>query len=116
MGYIRHRAVIFTGCDYPDDALSDLRRIADEKCRCTDAPPGVVSEVYSGVNGYNSFAVFPCGSKVGWGLSEKLDVVIDELIKLTEGRGIEYGRVQFYDDQGVVFLKTRDCEVEKVMK
>ncbi len=115
MGYIRHKALIVTGSDYNDsdynDAVSKCQHFAEKQYENTDVPKGVVTPIYSGVNGYTSFAILPDGSKEWWDTSNDSDECVREIIKKIESYrdedgepSIHYAYVQLYDDNGVVEL------------
>lgn len=101
MGYIRHHAIIVTAPDY-DLGNATLREARDFAAR----NGGLVSEiVQSTINGYQSFVMFPDGSKEGWPESELGDARRAALIafmdtkRYSDGSGpLDWAEVQYGDD------------------
>ena len=52
------------------------------------------------VNGYQSFAVFPDGSKEGWWTSAEGDRCRAELIAYLKSEGVDFAHVRFGGDGG----------------
>lgn len=74
MGTIQHSAVIVTSWD--DKKLARAHKKAKKLFKKQD-----VTKLYGqGVNGYKSFAIVPCGSKLGWGPAEELDSAIENFV------------------------------------
>lgn len=116
MGYMRHHAIIVTSRD--DVVIEKAHGWAMELFAPTEVSIGedpiardwssLVSPIALGVvNDQRSFAVFPDGSKEGWGTSDHGDMVRDALISLLDGErysdgssALDWVLVQFGDDDG----------------
>lgn len=103
MGYMRHHAIVVTGSDYPaaEAALTAAHDFA-ERNGGTVSP--IVASPTNGY-GYQSFAVFPDGSKEGWEDSDLGDARRAALVKFmdtfryADGSGpLRWVEVQYGDD------------------
>ena len=85
MGYIRHKAYIFTDSDNRRD-LWDFREIVVADLESAEVIEGMVTPIFVGINGYASFAVLPDGSKEWWTTSDMCDKAM--------GRAVEEARLR----------------------
>lgn len=102
MGYMFHDAIIVTACD-----LGAAHARAVEIFATFDDSPStfkgetLVSDLTpAAVNGYQSFAVFPDGSKEGWWTSAEGDRCRAELIAYLKSEGVDFAHVRFGGDGG----------------
>jgi hypothetical protein len=65
MGYMRHHAIIVSGTSYQDTTVEQAHKKACEIWG-ESAPQQVTHILHSRINGYDSFAILPDGSKEGW--------------------------------------------------
>lgn len=128
MGYVRHKALIVTGAGYPEatKAVKSCRRYIVKRLKDKESSlleynlPNLVTPIRKGINDIVSFAVLPDGSKEGWPPSDYMDEAIAELIEKIESyryedgsSPIDYGYVQFFDGDGVIWLKTGKGRIER---
>lgn len=88
MGYICHNAIVVTGWnEHVDRAWSHAHALLSEANEGIDGlPMSILSPVSeTAVNGQKSFAIWPDGSKEGWGTSDAGDHLRDEFIAYLEG-------------------------------
>ena len=97
MGYMRHHAIIVTS--YDEASITEAHKHATACGMCVSP----VSD--SVVNDYQSFAVFPDGSKEGWSDSDHGDTAREIFIKwmdsqrFSDGSGpLSWAEVQYGDD------------------
>ena len=101
MGYMCHNAIIVTGTEVNvEKAYERVARIVNEHDERFD---GVSAAVLSPLgrtvtNGYRSFAIFPDGSKEGWGTSDDGDDLRDEVIDALDDLWVEWCEVRFGDE------------------
>lgn len=105
MGYMRHHAIVVTGGDWSLGAAT----IGEAHSRAiTIFGSQLVSPLTEAlVNGYQSFAVFPDGSKEGWETSTDHDHQREQFIAWLDKHRYEDGsasvawvEVQYGDDDG----------------
>lgn len=111
MGYMRHHGILVTTYkrEYAEEARAEAVKIGL-----------LVSEIVdSRVNGFNSFAVFPDGSKEGWDESDAGDARRDALIAWLDSKKFEdlsspfaWVEVQYGDDEGETLI-VRDSDGTK---
>lgn len=99
MGIITHDALIVTGFA---EAIADAH---EQATALFQAFPGLVSPLSSRqMNGYQSFGVFPDGSKEGWDHSEEADRCRDELITHLRKLGVDWVHIRYGEclgDEGI---------------
>lgn len=113
MGTIHHTAIIVTGSDFSDNAFT--KAYAEAK---RIFPEHLVSEMGKKVtNGYSTFTVHPCGSKIGWDTSNQHLASVDDFVsflnslKYEDGStSVPYVVVSF----GELGLQVRDSEDRNV--
>ena len=129
MGHISHRALVVTGSGYPEaiKAVKSCRRYIVKKLKSQQAITlgygsllNLVTPIREGINGIVSFAILPDGSKEGWPPSDYVDEAIADLITKIESyqyddgsSPVEYGYMQFDDEDGVIWLRTRKGKIER---
>ena len=96
MGMIQHKALLVTSCDRPK--LMKARRKAVKLFDKNNITP----ITGAGMNGYETFVVVPCGSKLGWEPSQKhhsaMEVFIEFLNEMAYDDGsspIDYVEVNY---------------------
>ena len=100
MGWIRHHAIIVTGCD---EAIEESHELALKLLESWEDEPfdpqpvvGPLSDEC--MNNYRSFSVYPDGSKEGWSTSNAGDDFRDKLIaglhEWCDWVEVEYGEVE----------------------
>lgn len=104
MGTIHHTTVIVTGWDWDSGPAKD-RNLLTKAYKTAIKLFGkktVTKLTGEGMNGYKSFMVAPCGSKVGWEMSndylKAVDKFIDFLNKLKHEDGstsVEYVKLSY---------------------
>lgn len=92
MGYIRHKAIVFTSSDLND--LCELEILAGQ---LVSVPATEI--VFTPVNCYYSFMVGPDGSKEGWKHSNRAEKDRAKLIEEAERRGVDFALVRFGGDE-----------------
>lgn len=85
MGTIHHTAVIVTSFD--EKALKK----AFKKALSLFGDDSVSEFVGTGMNGYSSFLVAPCGSKLGWEMSDDHLENIDKLVNFLDTMAFDDG-------------------------
>lgn len=81
MGTIQHKAVLVTGSDYTEKCFTKAYNKAKKLF-----PKQLISNKLEGVtNGYSSFLVAPCGSKLGWNEDVDHTDSIKEFVDFLEG-------------------------------
>lgn len=104
MGYMFHDAIIVTVNDR--DAQRIHARAVEIFATFDDTPSTfkgetLVSDLTRGaVNCYESFAVFPDGSKEGWSTSDEGDRCRSELIAFLRSESVDFVHVRFGGDGG----------------
>jgi hypothetical protein len=92
MGTIQHTALIVTGD-------KDVLEKAHKKARKFMSKKSVTAIVGQGMNGYYSFMIAPCGSKLGWEVSndylEGIEKMIDYLGELDSEEFVEWVTVEY---------------------
>lgn len=115
MGYIRHHAILVTGADYPQaqEWLQAAHRLAIA-AGCDVSPISRPT-----MNGYQSFTVFPDGSKEGWIESDAGDARRHAFLEWMDkarhedgSTGVKWVEVQYGDDEGVTRI-VRHSEQER---
>lgn len=108
MGYIRHHAMLVTGScgDWVERAHAKALKLSAERdADGLRTPPivGALSDVC--VNGTQTFAIYPDGSKEGWTTSDQGNVFRERLVEWLEEQRYEDGsspldwvEVQYGDD------------------
>jgi hypothetical protein len=76
MGTIQHKTIIVTGSNFkPENKLTKAHK------KATKLFPDLVSpRIKSLTNGYESFLIAPCGSKLGWETDSDHDLAIEKFI------------------------------------
>lgn len=87
MGTIQHKAVLVTGSDFGEMRLTTAHKKAKELF-----PKQLVSDILEAVtNGYGSFFIAPCGSKIGWPDEDSHQDSINKLVEFLEELKYEDG-------------------------
>jgi hypothetical protein len=97
MGYMRHHAIIVTGhgeviVKARTKALEIEREVFPRDSRIRIVSP--LSEVM--VNGYQSFVIYPDGSKEGWDISDYGDAIRSRWLGWTEDQRDNDGCARFH--------------------
>jgi hypothetical protein len=82
MGYMAHHALIVTFPDYVLNSPWMPNVQAFKEKMSPDLAPLLVGPVVAAINGYQTWAFLPDGSKEGWGLSDEGDRVRQEFADL----------------------------------
>jgi hypothetical protein len=85
MGMIQHKALLVTSNDRPK--LMKSRRKAMKLFDNSN----VTAITGAGMNGYETFVVVPCGSKLGWEESQKHHSAMETFIEFLDSMGYEDG-------------------------
>lgn len=120
MGYMRHHAIVVTGCD---DLPSRPGLMSEAHKKATGLFNGAMVSMLSipTTNSYQSFAVFPDGSKEGWFESEDGNKARNTFIKFLKSlqyydrsSPLDWVEVQFGDsDKETVVTHHSDEEIVK---
>lgn len=97
MGYFRHHAILVTGWGQHVVGAHIAARAIFALYESVAPVTALTREV---VNGYQSFAVLPDGSKEGWDESDQGDAARDKLIAwLREDNYCSWAEVQYGDEE-----------------
>ena len=96
MSFLAHHAIIVTSNGYSeaDAALSEIHAFASSLRVNEDfggAPLPVTPIVAGAMNGHNSFAVLPDGSKEGWTVSDEGDEAREAILRRLEATRYDDG-------------------------
>lgn len=101
MGFIRHKAMIVTG---GGERLKKAHKKAKAIFKKNKVETSNITEIInSGMNGYESFAILPDGSKEGWpdsNLADKCRNELKEWLKNNQEGWNEWVEVSFGNDGG----------------
>lgn len=120
MGYYNHKTIVVTG---EGEHLDNAYKKAKELFSVDDEGNNVnmVSDmVGTGINGYQSFFISPCGSKVGWEMDNYFNKKYDEMTeylnsedcKFEDGSSFLSWIFVEYGDFGAKILKTNCTNLE----
>lgn len=85
MGMIQHKAILVTSWD------AKKLKAAHKKAMKFFDPDNVTLITGAGMNGYQTFVVVPCGSKLGWGESQEHHAGAERFIEYLDEQKYEDG-------------------------